>query len=157
MSLWATIEIPQGLKNKYELDSNGKLLLDWVANRPFPANYGSIEGALAEDGDELDVLVVTDEPLLALSRVEIRPLGYLKMIDNGEVDNKLLAVALNDSTKASLQSIADFEEKFLVEIQEFFQAIKDFTNTPVQFSGWGTKGEVDSLIAHCQQKYQGRK
>lgn len=154
MSIWATIEIPAGLRNKYELDANGNLFLDCVAVVPFPANYGSVAGTLAEDNDELDVLVVTDEPLVALSKVNIRPIAVLKMIDDGELDYKLVAVPVNDYTKNHMLSVNDFGSDFEEKIQIFFQTIKDATNTPVRFEGWGGKEEAEKIIAAAQERFK---
>ena len=136
MSIWATIEIPEGSKNKYELSEDGGIILDWVAVVPFPANYGSISGTLVEDGDELDVLVVTDEPLVPLVKVEIRPIGCLQMIDNHEVDYKVIAVATQDRTKADVKEVEDIGSDFKDQVQTFFQTIKDAVNDPVDFEGW---------------------
>ena len=154
MSCWATIEIPAGSYNEYELDDHGRLFLDWVAVEPFPANYGSIENTLAEDGDQLDVLVITDEPIIAMTRVEIKPVGVMYMIDNHEEDYKLVAVAKTDDNYNKVASTDEFAPDFRDKIQAFFKNFKDATNTPVSFKGWGDAKDAEKLIVESQKRFK---
>jgi len=91
----AAIEIPKGGRLKYEIDKEtGLIMLDRIlkTSMVYPANYGLIPRTLSEDGDPLDVLVLMNEPLAPLTLIECRPIGMIEMIDNGEGDEKIIAV-----------------------------------------------------------------
>ena len=96
---YAVIEISKGDKNKYELDKEtGLLKLDRVlfTSTHYPANYGFIPRTFADDGDPLDVLVLCSETILPMTLVECKPIGMLNMIDGDSMDEKIIAVPLND-------------------------------------------------------------
>ena len=120
----AVIEIPEGSLNKYELGQDGSLFLDWVMPIPFPTNYGSILNTLGGDGDMLDVMLITDNPLPVLCKVKIRPIGVLKMIDNNEEDYKVVAVAVKDQSKAKIVELSDLPPDFKPKVEMFFKHIK---------------------------------
>src|SRR4029079_15694699 len=95
----AVIEIPAGSNVKYELDKKtGLLRLDRVLYSAvhYPANYGFIPQTFAEDDDPLDVLVLSQEPVVPLTLIESRAIGLMTMVDSGKKDHKILAVALDD-------------------------------------------------------------
>lgn len=123
----ACIEIPQGSKNKYELDKySGALKLDRIlyTSTHYPHNYGFIPRTLADDGDALDVLVISSEPIVPLALVECYPIGLLEMVDGGEKDAKILAIAKNDPVFNSFTDIKQIPDHILKEIQHFFQVYK---------------------------------
>lgn len=91
MSIIGVIEIPRGSSHKYEIDKEtGTLILDRVIEQHYPANYGFIPNTLSEDGDPLDVFVLSENPIHPLVRVKLEILGVLEMQDNGKEDNKLI-------------------------------------------------------------------
>jgi len=95
----AVIEIPKGSKKKYEIDKEtGLLELDRItpSGMFYPHNYGFIPRTLCEDGDALDVWVITSETLDPLTLVKCRPVAAIEMIDNGERDEKIIAVPVKD-------------------------------------------------------------
>ena len=97
----AYIEITKGQKQKYELDKKtGMLILDRVlyTSTHYPANYGFIPRTLSEDGDPLDVLVLCSEPILNRALVRCRAIGAIIMEDNGEMDEKIIALPFGDPT-----------------------------------------------------------
>ena len=97
----AVIEIEKGSKNKYELDKEtGHIILDRIlyTSTHYPANYGLIPRTWADDGDPLDVLVVCAEPLKPLSLVRCYPIGVIKMLDSGKLDEKIIAIPFGDPT-----------------------------------------------------------
>ena len=99
----ALIEIPKGSKAKYELDKEtGLLRLDRVlyTSTVYPANYGFIPRTLADDGDPLDVLILCNEIIYPMTLVTCMPIGVIKMIDGGEMDEKIIAVPLNDMVRS---------------------------------------------------------
>jgi inorganic pyrophosphatase len=93
----AVIEMPQGSCYKYEADKyDGRLLLHRVINQKIPHNYGYIENTLGEDGDPLDVFVLSSHPIPPLTKLKCRILKAVKCIDKGEVDDKLIGVIDDD-------------------------------------------------------------
>ena len=98
MRIKAIIEIPAGSLHKYEYDKDsGILVLDRPLNQPIPYNYGYIPGTLCEDGDPLDVFVLTDSAIYPLTQVNIEILSVLKCRDNGSSDDKIIATLVGDS------------------------------------------------------------
>ena len=109
-SFMAVIEITKGSKNKYELDKQtGLLILDRVlyTSTHYPANYGFIPLTYAEDNDPLDVLVLCQECIDPMTLVKCFPIGVIKMIDNGDVDEKIIAIPIKDP---SLSDYNDIQE-----------------------------------------------
>lgn len=93
----AIIEIPQGSYYKYEVDkATGQLTIDRPLNQPIPYNYGFIPGTTCGDGDPLDVFVMTEDPIVPLSVVKIIPIAVLKCTDNGQSDDKIIAILEGD-------------------------------------------------------------
>lgn len=124
----AVIEIPQGSSVKYEMDENGKILADRFQSMPvvYPANYGALPQTEGGDGDPLDVLVYTREPLVSGSVVAVRPVGVLKMMDDGEVDDKIIAVPVSDvdPTYDDVKSVEDLPEMERNRLEQFFRVYK---------------------------------
>lgn len=90
---FAVIEMPQGTILKYEADKrHGGLMLDRVLNQPVPFNYGYVNNTLCGDGDPLDIFILGDTPIYPLTKVKFRPIGVLKCVDNGDSDDKIIAV-----------------------------------------------------------------
>ena len=126
-SFVACIEIPQGSKNKYELDKfSGALKLDRIlyTSTHYPQNYGFIPKTYADDGDPLDVLVICSEPIVPLALVECYPIGMLEMIDGGSKDTKIIAIAKNDPVNNSFSDIKQIPNHILQEIKHFFGVYK---------------------------------
>ncbi|ARU63410.1 inorganic diphosphatase [Tumebacillus avium] len=135
----AFIEIPTGSQNKYEYDKeNNRFMLDRVLFSPmhYPTEYGYIENTLAEDGDPLDILVLTTFPTFPGCVIESRVLGVLIMTDDKGKDEKLLAVPTQDPRFANVHSLDDVAPHVLKEISHFFQVYKDLENKQVQIDGW---------------------
>ncbi len=123
----AIIEIPKGGSHKYELDKvTGLLRLDRVLYSAvhYPANYGFIPQTLGDDGDPLDVLVLGAEPVVPLTLVAARAIGVIRMKDTEEVDDKIIAVHVNDPEYSSYHGIQDLPEHRLMVLQRFFEDYK---------------------------------
>jgi inorganic pyrophosphatase len=123
----AVIEIPRGSKLKYELDKKtGMLMLDRVlySSVHYPANYGFLPQSLAGDGDPLDVLVLMQEPLAPLCIVRARAIGGFLMRDDKGVDDKIVAVAVDDPSYAHYTDAAQLPPHLLKELRRFFQDYK---------------------------------
>ena len=121
------IEIPMGSSNKYELDKKtGLLKLDRVLYSAvhYPANYGFIPQTLAEDGDPLDVLVLTSAPVFPLALVAARAIGLMAMTDQEEVEYKVIAVHVNDPEYDSYQETRELPPHRLAVLKRFFKTIR---------------------------------
>jgi inorganic pyrophosphatase len=120
----AVIEVPKGSKNKYELDKDSGLIrVDRVlfSSIHYPANYGFIPRSYCEDNDPLDVLVLGQEPVVPLCILLARPIGVMKMRDNGEADDKIIAVHANDPEFSHLRSIHELPPHRIAELRNFFE------------------------------------
>ncbi len=135
--LLALIEIPAGTSIKYELhEESGRMEVDRFLSMPvaYPANYGILPCTLAEDGDALDVLVLTREPVAPGSLIRVRPVGLLRMLDRGEEDHKLLAVPVEgvDPGFARVLELDDLAREELDRIEAFFRVYKDLPDPEVE-------------------------
>ena len=123
----AVIEIPKGSSCKYELDKKtGLLRLDRVLYTAthYPANYGFIPRTYADDGDPLDVLVLCSEQIFPMTLVEVYPIGAMRMIDGGKLDDKIIAIPLSDPTYRDIRSIDELPRHIFDEIMHFFTVYK---------------------------------
>ena len=132
----AYIEISKGSKQKYEMDKKtGLLILDRIlyTSTHYPANYGFIPHTLAADHDPLDVLVLCSESLIPMSLVKCYPIGVIIMNDNGDVDEKVIAIPTTDPNYNSYKSIHDLPAHIFDEIRHFFTVYKqlEYKNTTV--------------------------
>jgi len=130
----ALIEIPQGSRAKYEVDKDtGLLRLDRVIYSSFhyPMNYGFIPQTLGQDGDPLDILVLCSQSIQPLCLVEANVIGNMQMIDSGELDDKIIAVAANDPSVNHYTRVDDLPQHFLLELRNFFEQYKALENKKV--------------------------
>ncbi|CAM2888514.1 inorganic diphosphatase [Skermania piniformis] len=128
MEFDATIEIPKGQRNKYEIDhETGRIRLDryLYTSMVYPADYGYIEDTLGEDGDPLDVLVLLPEPVFPGVLIKVRPVAMYRMTDEKGGDDKVLAVPADDVRWDSVQELTDVPEFELAAIKHFFERYKD--------------------------------
>lgn len=152
----ACIEIPQGSKNKYELDKySGALKLDRILYTAthYPHNYGFIPKTLADDGDALDVLVISSEPIVPLALVECRPIGMLDMIDGGSKDAKILAVAVNDPVYNTIYDVGDISDHILREIKHFFTVYKQLEGKSAIVDNVRSPEKAKKVIESCIKAY----
>lgn len=123
----AVIEIPKGSSCKYELDKQtGMLRLDRVLYTAthYPANYGFIPHTFADDGDPLDVLVLCSESIFPMTLVQVYPVGAIRMIDSGKMDDKIIAIPFSDPTYKNIRSINELPSHIFDEIMHFFSVYK---------------------------------
>src|ERR1700735_2174654 len=123
----AIIEIPKGSKAKYEIDKeSGLLKLDRVlfSSVMYPANYGFIPKTYCDDHDPLDILVLSSVDVFPMSIIEAKVIGVMHMVDNGEQDDKIIAVAKNDMSVNYINDIAELPPHVMVEIVRFFKDYK---------------------------------
>lgn len=124
----AFIEIKKGGKVKYELDKEtGLIQFDRLLHTSmvYPANYGFIPRTLGGDGDPLDVLVLTTEPLDTGVLVDCRPIGMIVMVDDGEMDEKIIAVATGDPFFNNVRCMDDLPKHTFDEMRHFFMRYKE--------------------------------
>lgn len=127
----AVIEIPKDSSCKYELDKKtGMLRLDRVLYTAthYPANYGFIPRTYADDGDPLDVLVLCSEQIFPMTLVQVYPIGVMRMIDGGKLDDKIIAVPFSDPTYRGIRSIDELPSHIFDEIMHFFTVYKQLEN-----------------------------
>jgi inorganic pyrophosphatase len=123
----AIIEIPKGSKAKYEIDKeSGLLKLDRVlfSSVMYPANYGFIPQTYCDDNDPLDILVLCSIDVFPMSIIEAKVIGVMHMVDNGEQDDKIIAVAKNDMSINYINDLAELPPHVMVEIVRFFKDYK---------------------------------
>jgi inorganic pyrophosphatase len=146
------VEIPAGSIIKYEINDEGLVFVDRFQSMPvaYPANYGSMPRTLAGDGDPLDALVLTREPLHPGVLVKFRPIGVLRMLDGGKHDEKIIGVPTDkvDPTYAGIRDLADLPQMERDRIEAFFRVYKELPkgNNPVQLDGFGDAAEAKALI-----------
>jgi inorganic pyrophosphatase len=144
------IEIPKGSYNKYEIDKEtGLIALDRVnySAAPYPFDYGYVPQTLWEDGDALDVIVLTTYPLSVGIQVAVRPIGVMEMIDSGESDYKVIAVPVKDKHFEGVNDIADANQHLLKEFAHFFQTYKVLKGKGDVVDVGAYKGKDDAIAA----------
>ena len=157
----AVIEIPQGSLTKYELDPmTGIVAVDRFQSMPvaYPANYGVITSSRAGDGDNLDILVLTREPLVPGALIRARPVGILKMLDGGEEDDKVIAVPAPDvdPTYEAIQNLGDLPAAEVARIEAFFRVYKQLPQgrKEVELGGFRDADETRELVKQAIELYQ---
>lgn len=146
--LTVIVEIPKGSKNKYEVDkATGMIALDRVAHtaQDFPFDYGFVPRTLWDDGDPLDVVLLTTYPLHPGILVRVRPVAVMDMTDSGDSDAKIIAVPVEDPRWDSVQDLADVNPHTLKEIEHFYSTYKKLQNKEVAVHGF--KGASDAKAA----------
>jgi inorganic pyrophosphatase len=153
----AFIEIPTGSQNKYEFDKEkGVFRLDRVLYSPmhYPTEYGYLEGTLANDGDPLDILVLTTFPTFPGCVISSRVIGVLIMSDDKGQDEKLLAVPVDDPRFNQVKTLDDVSPHILEEIAHFFQVYKDLERKETKIEGWKDADFAHKLYEECIERYQ---
>ncbi|MGH6792201.1 MAG: inorganic diphosphatase [Methyloceanibacter sp.] len=147
------IEIPAGSFTKYELDAKtGHIFVDRFQSMSvvYPTNYGSIPSTVGPDGDPLDALVITRQPIYPGALIRVRPIGIMKMIDGGDIDDKIVAVPISklDPTYDEIKTIDDLPAVERARIEQFFAVYKKLPEgrKVVEMKGFdGVNAAVDML------------
>ena len=143
------VEIPKGSQDKYEYDEELHVMkLDRVlySAQAFPTNYGFIPETRALDGDHADAMLFSTNPIFPGTVVEARAIGFMEMIDSGEVDNKILAVPTKDPRFADFNTLEDLPAHVLKEIQNFYENIKVLQGKTVEVKGFfGPERAIEEL------------
>ena len=155
----ALIEIPQGSRCKYEIDKKtGLLKLDRVIYSSFhyPVNYGFIPQTLGDDGDPLDILVMCSESIQPLCLVQATVIGNMQMIDSGEKDDKIIAVATKDPSVNHIKSIAELPPHFFAVLKNYFEQYKVLENKVVEIDDFQEKEIAYNVINEAINLYKKR-
>jgi inorganic pyrophosphatase len=152
----AIIEIPKGSKAKYELDKNaGILRLDRVlySSVYYPGNYGFIPRTLGDDHDPLDILVISQIEIQPLCIVRARVIGVMRMIDSGEGDDKIIAIAEDDISVSHIADVSQIPEHFFSELRHFFEEYKRLENKTVLVEDFQEKETAIQIIKRAIDNY----
>ncbi len=151
------IEIPKGSKVKYELDKpSGLLKVDRVlySSVHYPANYGFLPRSYCGDGDPLDVLVLGNEPVTPLAIMRARAIGVMKMVDQGDPDDKIIAVHVHDPAFVEYGTLEDLPGHTMREIERFFQDYKSLEDKDVEIAELGDRGDAIEVVRAALELYQ---
>lgn len=152
--IYVVLEIPKGSKNKYEFNEEfGLIELDRVnyTAMAHPYDYGFIPGTRSEDGDHLDAFVLLDNSAFPGALVSARPVGVLFMVDDGEKDEKIIAVPSKDPRFNHIKDLADLSPHVKKEIEHFFAHYKDLQKVVVEIKGWGGADKAKEVIEKSKE------
>jgi inorganic pyrophosphatase len=150
------VEIPSGSRNKYEFDDElGAIVLDrrLFTSMSYPADYGYLEGTLAEDGDPLDALVLVGEATFPGCRIRVRVVGVFHMADEKGPDDKIICVPLRDPGWSDIADIDDVPAALRNEIEHFFQVYKDLENNKMtETRGFGPRADALQVLELARER-----
>lgn len=151
------VEIPKGSSNKYEIDKEtGLIALDRVSHtaQDFPFDYGFVPQTLWDDGDPLDVVILTTHPLYPGILVRVRPVAVMDMTDSGDSDAKIIAVPVSDPRWDDVVDLKDLNKHTLKEIEHFYSTYKQLQNKIVTVHSFKGKKEAEEAFERAVNKYQ---
>lgn len=150
------VEISKGSKKKYELDKEtGLIILDRIlyTSTHYPANYGFIPRTYGDDGDPLDVLLICAESLEPMCLVRAYPIGVIRMIDNGRMDEKIIAIPYNDPNYNKYQNIDDLPKHLFEEMRHFFTVYKNLEHKETAVNEVSPREEAVAVITAAINSY----
>lgn len=150
------VEIPKGSKNKYEIDKEtGLIALDRTLHtaQDYPFDYGFVPQTLWDDGDALDVVLLTTYPLFPGILVAARPVAIMHMTDSGEGDDKIIAVPVGDPRWGEVHDLADINKHTLKEMEHFFVTYKQIQKKTVEVTGFEGKDAAHAAVEKSIQLY----
>ncbi|MBK9120249.1 MAG: inorganic diphosphatase [Phycisphaerales bacterium] len=145
----AIVEIPKGRRSKFEVDlRTGLMRLDryLYSSSHYPGDYGFIPQTLAEDGDNLDILVMVNEPTFSGCLIQARVVGLFRMADRGQNDYKVLAVPNSDPLFAEFRDLGDVPKHFLREVEHFFATYKLLEGITTETFGWDNAAAASAEV-----------
>ena len=151
------VETYKGSKNKYEIDKEtGLIALDRVASstQDFPYDYGFVPQTLWDDGDALDVILLTTHPLTPGIIVKARPVAVMRMIDCGDNDDKIVAVPIDDPRWDDVKDLNDVHKHTLKEMEHFYSTYKKIQEKEVSINGFDGKEEAKKAIERSLKLYK---
>ncbi len=155
------VEIPRGSHNKYEIDKDtGLIKLDRVnfSASAYPFDYGFAPQTLWDDGDALDAVILTTNPIPPGILVTVRPIGLMKMTDDGESDDKVLCVPVDDIRFDEVKNIEDVNPHTLKEMRHFFEHNKALKKKPVPITvhGFEDRDHAHAAIKRSVETYKAK-
>lgn len=153
----AIIEIPKGSRSKYELDKeNGMLRLDRILYSAvyYPCNYGFIPQTYCDDKDPLDILILTSAKVLPMCIMRAKVIGVMRMIDGGEMDDKIIAVSPDDMSINHIETIDDLPDHLLREVRAFFEDYKKLENKTVEVEEFQSREVAWEIIEKSMEDYK---
>lgn len=153
----AIIEIPKGSRAKYELDkTTGMLKLDRVlySSVYYPANYGFIPQTYCDDKDPLDILVLSQIEMQPLCLVEAKVIGVMRMLDQGEADDKIIAVCAHDMSVNYINDINELPPHFIAELRHFFEEYKKLEEKVVHIEEFQNARLAKKILGHAINDYE---
>jgi len=157
-SIHVVVECLKGDRNKYEYDKDiPGIKLDRAlhSNVHYPGDYGFIPQSWYDDGDPFDALVLVDDPTFPGCIIESRPVALMEMLDDGEQDDKVICVPIEDPRFAHIGNLNDIPQQLLDEIGEFFRTYKNLEprkETSVQ--AWKDREAAHAAIEHALELYE---
>lgn len=151
------IEIPKGSRAKYELDKeSGMLKLDRVlfSSVYYPANYGFIPRTYCDDNDPLDILIISQIDIVPMCIVAAKVIGVMRMVDSGEADDKIIAVAQGDTSVNHINDISELPVHFISELKSFFEDYKKLENKQVVVEQFQNREIAQQIIVKAIRDYQ---
>lgn len=151
------IEIPRGSRAKYEVDKeSGLLKLDRViyASMYYPLNYGFIPQTMGEDHDPLDIVVLTQVSVVPLCLIPSKVIGVMQMVDRGEADDKIIAVAEQDPSVSHINDVKDLPDYLMAELRHFFENYKTLENKKVVVDEFLSKEKAFIIIEESIRYYR---
>lgn len=151
------IEIPKNCRAKYELDKeSGLLKLDRVlySSINYPANYGFIPQTYCDDDDPLDILVISQIEIVPMCLVDAKPIGVMRMLDEGEMDDKIIAVATHDMSTNHYNDVSELPEHWIKELRSFFESYKELENKTVVVEDFQGKEIAHQIIEQSILDYK---
>lgn len=151
------VEINKGSKNKYEIDKEtGMIALDRVAHtaQDFPFDYGFVPQTLWDDGDALDVVLLTTHPLYPGVLVRARPVAVMHMIDGGDSDDKIIAVPVDDPRWDDTKDLSDINKHTVKEIEHFYSTYKKLQKKEVEIKGFEGAESAKKSVQRSQELYK---
>ena len=154
------VEIPKGRRSKFEVDKKtGLMRLDryLYSSSHYPGDYGFIPSTLGDDGDPLDVLVLVDAASFCGCVMEVRPIGILEMLDQGVLDEKVLAVGKGNPRYKDVWNYSEIYPHMLLEITHFFSIYKDLEGKRVEIQGWQDASFARTKVIEATRRFQENK
>jgi len=151
------IEIPKNTRAKYELDKDsGLLMLDRVlfSSMYYPANYGFIPQTYCDDKDPLDIIVLSQITIVPMCIVSAKVIGVMRMLDGGEMDDKIIAVAENDVSVNHIEDIEELPTHFFKELKNFFEDYKKLENKTVEVEDFQNGDVARKIVEQSMVDYE---
>jgi len=151
------IEIPKNTRAKYELDKeSGLLVMDRViySSMYYPANYGFIPRTYCDDNDPLDIVILSQISIVPMCIVSAKVIGVMRMIDNDELDDKIIAVAEHDMSVSHINDISELPKHFFRELKNFFEDYKKLEKKKVVIEEFQNAATAKEIIKQSILDYE---